>query len=507
MPLASYAFVLAFLPLVLIVQRGIGRAGPRAATLWLCTASLAFCAWAGALSLVVLLGSSVACFACSRWIVRRSEAERSPALPLGCGVALQLLLLGYFKYAGFVTANLRALFGDSIPLIHALLPLGLSFISFQQIAYLVDAQRGATREDRFLDFLLLVSFFPKLVAGPIAEASKLTAQLRAPGFGRIDSANLVVGFTLIGAGLFKKVVIADRLGVCADAVFGAARQAEPLAASSAWLGALAYSLQLYFDFSGYSDMALGAARCFGIVLPLNFYSPFQATSIAEFWRRWHITLGRFLTRYLYTPLATPLTRWAVARQLVAPALFATSVALPTLLTFTLAGLWHGAGWTFVIFGALHGLYLTVQQGWRELRRALLGRPEPSALRSLCSWALTFVAVLIAFVVFRAETSSEALRVLGAMLGAGADVTQGELLLSARDLRVLAAAALLAFLAPNTAQWLRAFEPALDIPKGEPPIPWPGPLAPGAPLAFATALVWLVALGTLGEVSAFLYYRF
>ena len=508
MALASYSFVLAFLPLALLAQRAIARFGPRASVAWLCAVSLAFCAWTDPFSAAVLLGSSAACFGFSRWIVRRSAQDRSGTLPLACGIALQLVLLGYFKYAGFASGNLRALLGDAVPLLETALQLGLSFIAFQQIAYLVDTQRGDTREDRFLDFLLLVSFFPKLVAGPIADARKFTAQLAGPGFGRLSDANLVVGLTLLGLGLFKKVVIADRLAECANPVFGAAGLGLPIAFVPAWVGAFAYAMQLYFDFSGYSDMALGAARCFGIVLPINFYSPYQATSIVEYWRRWHISLSRFLTRYLYTPLATPLTRWAVARRLGRVPLFFLTVALPTLVTFALAGLWHGAGWTFVVFGVLHGIYLSVQHGWRELRRALWGRPAPSRIRALGGWALTFVAVLVALVFFRAASLHEAAEVLRGMLGASpAGLFDRALELGSRELRLLAVASAIAFLAPNAVQCLRPFEPALDALRDEPLIRWPGPLAAGAPLAVVTALLWLVALGTLGNVTEFLYYRF
>jgi alginate O-acetyltransferase complex protein AlgI len=510
MALASYGFVLAFFPLALAVLFAVARRAPGLRVPWLCLASLVFCALAGPRSLAVLLISSASCFAFARAIAERVQGGRRSGGLLACAIGVHIALLGGFKYTGFAAENLGWLLGTEWPALRIALPLGLSFITFQQIAYLVDAQRGEARGDRFADLLLLVSFFPKLAAGPIADRSSFLRELERSDFGRFSDANLVIGLTLIGVGLFKKVVIADELGECADAVFGAIAQGKALRAELAWLGALAYTLQLYFDFSGYSDMAIGAARCCGLRLPLNFYSPYQATSIGDFWRRWHITLGRFLTRYLYTPIAAPLTRWALARERSPQLVFAASVAVPTLVTFTLAGLWHGAGWTFVIFGLLHGIYLTAQQGWREARRVLLGRAPASRLRSLGSWALTFLAVVVAFVFFRAASVADALELLKAMLGARPDGLGlgGELaLIETRDLRLVAAAAATAWLAPNAAQWLRPFEPALTIPKGDPPLPWPGRFAPGPLLALATALLWIAALGALGDVSDFLYYRF
>jgi len=510
MPLASYVFLLVFLPATLVgYYVSVARLGPRAGQAWLCGASLGFCVYAGPASLIVLCLSSVMTFGISRALVRRHAAQAHTGAWLALGVCANVAALAYFKYAGFLTENLSALLGSDLRIAAGALPLGISFITFQQIAYLVEAARGATARDAWLDYAFFISFFPKLIAGPLADPMSLTDQLRAPGVGRYETSHLAVGLTLIGAGLFKKVMIADELGECADPVFAAAASGAAVPALAAWLGSSAYMLQIYFDFSGYSEMALGAARCFGLRLPLNFDSPYQATNIGDFWRRWHMTLNVFLTRYLYTPMATPIMRWCVRRNLGRATLFLLTIAIPTTATFTIAGLWHGPAWTFVIFGLLHGLYLSSREGWRQLRRAWFGKVAPLRGGGLGAWALTMLGVLISLIFFRAGSVSEALALLAAMcgLGAGAELPVGTELVERRDMLLIAIAAGIAFLAPNIVQLLRAQSPALQHTRGDPPIGTRWAWRPSSALALAAVAIWVVSLAALGEVSAFIYYRF
>ncbi len=517
MALASYDFLLGLFPLSLLLVHVAARIGQpthssaRGRQLALLVVSLVFCLAGGAASLVYLVGSSAFTFGLSRVIERASTSQRPTGLLLSLGIGGNLLGLACFKYSTFVSENIELLFDSPIDLPSLALPLGISFITFQQLSYLVDASRGATRDYDWLDYGSFVSFFPKLVAGPLADAKPLIGQLRAPRAAEAKTHDLGLGLTLLVAGLFKKVMIADELGECADPIFAAAASGAPLATADAWFGALAYTLQIYFDFSGYSDMAIGAARTLGVRLPQNFDSPYQAINIADFWRRWHITLGRFLTRQLYTPIATPLTRRAFARGAGGAQIFLTTVAAPTLVTFALAGLWHGAGWTFVCFGLLHGIYLTSQEGWRELRRHWLGKPAPSRVRDLGSWALTFMAVLVAFVFFRAGSVAEALHLLSSMVGLANLQDPGapslELLTARRDMLLLLATAPIAWLCPNVAQLLREHGPTLEPARSSTPLGTSWSLMPSPMLALITALVAIASITALGEASGFIYYQF
>jgi D-alanyl-lipoteichoic acid acyltransferase DltB (MBOAT superfamily) len=394
-----------------------------------------------------------------------------------------------------------------------ILPLGISFITFQKIAYLVDAYQGKTREYNFLHFCLFVTFFPQLIAGPIVHHREVMPQFNEPRIYRFSYENLAVGVTIFALGLFKKVMIADNIALHATPVFDAAAQGTPLSLLEAWSGALAYTLQLYFDFSGYSDMAIGLGRMFGIRLPVNFYSPYKAANIIDFWRRWHITLSRFLRDYLYIPLGG--NRKGPVRRY-----------LNLFVTMLLGGLWHGAGWTFVFWGGLHGLYLIINHAWQALRR-ILGRPAGDGTR-VGRWVgriLTFLAVVVAWVFFRAESFPAALAMLRAMAG-----FEGVVLpLAYQD--TLAALAhygvafghlghsdgwpllivllLVVWFAPNTLEILRRYRPALTR------FPGAAPAAARTLLAWRATPVWmlitagllLASLLNMGEVSEFLYFQF
>jgi len=343
----SYAFLFVFLPATLLVFMAARRGGPGLALGALTLASLGFYGWWDPRFLALLLGSAVANFAFGRALMARPADARRPWLV--AGVVFNLGLLGWFKYAGFLSANLAAL-GAPTPVLDIVLPVGISFFTFQQIAYLVDVSRGLSDRYGFRDYLLFVAFFPQLIAGPIVHHREMMPQLLTGRGPRAE--DFAIGATLFAAGLFKKVVLADSLAPFASPVFAAADAGLAVTTAEAWGAALAYALQLYFDFSGYSDMALGLARLFGVRLPINFDSPYQATSLIDFWRRWHMTLSRFLRDYLYIPLGG--NRQGPARRWV-----------NLMITMALGGLWHGAGWGFLIWGLIHGAGLAANHAWRS----------------------------------------------------------------------------------------------------------------------------------------------
>lgn len=402
----SLAFIFGFLPLTCAIWFVLRRRGHSSLALaWLLIASLLFYSWWNPANLIILLISMGLNFGIGSTLSRSSLL---PLLRVGLlitGIGANLALLGYFKYANFLVANLNYVLGSEFSLGTILLPLGISFFTFQQIAYLVDAYRGEIeRPYRFIHYALFVAFFPQLIAGPIVHHKDLVQQFSDPERRQPQISQFAIGITIFAIGLFKKVVFADGVAVYANAVFAEADAGTALSFCEAWIGAIAYTLQLYFDFSGYSDMAIGLAQMVGIQLPLNFNSPYKATSIIDFWNRWHITLSRFLRNYLYIPLGG--NRKGEGRR-----------SLNLMITMLLAGLWHGAGWSFVIWGGMHGLYLVVNHQWRAWRRRNVHPDLPqSRLERLWAGGLTFMVVVVAWVVFRAPHLSSAWIMLQGMAG-------------------------------------------------------------------------------------------
>ncbi|HZU63680.1 MAG TPA: MBOAT family protein, partial [Novosphingobium sp.] len=393
----SLVFVFAFLPVVLLAYHALRGAGhERTAKYFLVAASLFFYGWWDPRYVPLVSLSIGANFALSL-LMERQPGRAS--LLLGLGVAGNLALLGYYKYAHFFVTALAGATGLPWHRGRIVLPLAISFFSFQQIAYLIESRRDGKAAHSLLDYALFVLFFPHLIAGPITHHKEMLPQFAAMGRHRLPPSYMPIGTAIFIMGLAKKVVVADLLAMLANPVFNAARDGLALAPWQAWQGALAYTLQLYFDFSGYSDMAIGLGLMFGILLPVNFASPYKSTSIVEFWRRWHISLSRFLRNYLYFSLggnrAGPVRRYA-----------------NLLATMLLGGLWHGAGWTFIAWGGLHGSYLVINHLWR-------GRfgPARGPVGRLAGWGLTMLAVVVAWVLFRADTFASAVAVLRAMAGA------------------------------------------------------------------------------------------
>jgi D-alanyl-lipoteichoic acid acyltransferase DltB (MBOAT superfamily) len=396
----SLEFILVFLPITLIGFFVLaGRANARVALGWLTLASLFFYGWWDPKYLLLIIAS----FMFNFFVGRRLLAAASKGV-LAFGVTVNLLVLAYYKYAGFLSFNIEWLTGVDIGLSHIILPLAISFHTFQQIAYLVDAYRGEARTDSFVNYALFVTFFPQLIAGPIVHHSEMLPQFKNRLIYRLNLDNLALGISIFVIGLAKKVILADGIAVYATPVFTAARAGADPTLFEAWGGALAYTFQLYFDFAGYSDMAIGLGLMFNIRIPINFNSPYKAVNITDFWRRWHITLSRFLRNYLYIPLGG--NRRGPARRYA-----------NLMITMLLGGLWHGAGWTFVMWGGLHGMYLVINHAWQALRRRLGHDLSRSTfLGRVAGRSITFLAVVVAWVYFRAESFDAANRILSGMIG-------------------------------------------------------------------------------------------
>lgn len=400
----SYAFIFLFLPLTLFVFFRISRSSHRLAALWLAAASLFFYGWWNPKFALLLLASIAGNYAAG-YVIGHARARQVAIANrrriLTLAIATNLLLLAYFKYANFFISTVTEVIGGHAPMINVVLPLGISFFTFTQIAFLVDVHRGCAREYNLIHYLLFVTYFPHLIAGPVLHHKQMMPQFGFSRTYRPNVGNIALGLSVFAIGLFKKVILADQFALYANPVFDAVGGGAQPQLFEAWCGALAYTLQLYFDFSGYSDMAIGLSRMFNVVLPINFNSPYKAESIIDFWRRWHITLSTFLRDYLYIPLGGnrrgPVRRYG-----------------NMMTTMLLGGLWHGANWTFVLWGGLHGVYLIINHAWIGLSTYLRLPDVPGA--RLLSRLLTFLAVVMAWVPFRANSIATAERMLSAMVG-------------------------------------------------------------------------------------------
>ena len=399
----SGEFLFVFLPVTLLVFFAAARwVGKAVAAGWLALASLVFYGYWRVEHTALLAASIVFNYCFGEWILRaRTRGRPSSRLLLAIAVAANLAALAYFKYADFFLRTAAEISGADIPLLGIVLPLGISFFTFTQIAYLVDVHAGKVVERNPIHYALFVTYFPHLIAGPVLHHAEMMPQFRLAEIYRPKLRSFAIGLSFLFMGLAKKVLIADSVAPIANTVFGASPETA-LAASAAWLGVVAYTLQIYFDFSGYSDMAVGLSLLFGVRLPYNFNSPYKAWNITEFWRRWHMTLSRFLRDYLYVPLGG--NRRGRARRYV-----------NLMLTMLLGGLWHGASWTFVIWGGLHGAYLVVNHGWQFLREKLNWQGGGVLTRG-AGIALTLLCVMVGWVFFRAPDLASAQGILASMFG-------------------------------------------------------------------------------------------
>lgn len=479
----SYEFLFLFLPtsigiyFLLCRQKHILYA-----KIWLVLSSLFFYSWWNPIYLPLILLSILFNYGTGYSLSRESRSRvfnRRTILIIG--IFFNLGLLSYFKYADFFISNINYVTGDHLRLLNIALPLGISFFTFTQIAYLVDAYKIKVREYSFANYSLFVTFFPHLLAGPIIHHKEMMPQFEDLKNKALSYSNLNTGIFLFLLGLFKKVVIADYLAVYANAGFDTT---ELLSFFEAWISSLSYTLQLYFDFSGYTDMALGSALMFNIKLPINFNSPYKSINIQEFWRRWHITLSRFMRDYVYIPLG--------GNQVSEP-----KIIFNLFLTFLIGGLWHGAGWTFVFWGFLHGIAIIIHRLWKTLNMSM-----PKAL----AWFITFNFVNIAWVFFRAKSWESALNVLRGMFGING-ITLPETII--QKLKILESfgigtgvpvmsfriampmifiSLILATLFKNSNEMLAKYEPT-------------------APYMVMTGLVFLIAVLHMSKYSEFLYFRF
>lgn len=459
----SYEFLLFFLPAMVVgyyLLRKVTR--PEISIAWLVVGSLCYYAWWNASYLPLILISIG-----FNYLQGRKLAELNPSATkrafLFFGVAVNLGFLIYFKYANFFVDNVNHLLDLEWTVAPIVLPLAISFFTFQQIAYLVDSYRGELKDPSALNYVLFVSFFPQLIAGPIVHHKEMMPQFKEK-WASIDIDKVTKGLALLSIGLFKKVMIADNLSPLVKQGFD---QASQLSAAEGWLTSLSYTFQLYFDFSGYTDMAWGAALLLGIQLPQNFNSPYRASSIQDFWRRWHMTLSRFLRDYLYIPLGGNRKG-------------RVSTYFNLFITFVLGGLWHGAAWTFVAWGALHGLALIVERVFRE---------QGVKLPRFLSTMLTFLFVNLAWVFFRATSFADAKKVVSSMFSLGSDFWQFEQVQPSKTFIFwFIIAFLVAIVGKNSNEWTARLKPSIPN------------------LLLLVALL-LIAILHLNRLSEFIYFQF
>lgn len=504
----SYKFIFLYLPVIFFGFFWIARSSHRMAALWLALASIFFYGWWNPKFVSLLLASIVFNYGAGYFIGHAREFGRSRGWLMG-SIAANLALLIFFKYTNFFISTVNGA-GAQIELLNLVLPLGISFFTFTQIAFLVDVHRGIAREYNFIHYLLFVTWFPHLIAGPVLHHKQMMPQFVLPANYLPNVESITVGLTIFSLGLFKKVVLADQFGLYANPVFNTVAQGSQPMFFEAWIGALAYTLQLYFDFSGYSDMAIGLSRMFNIKLPLNFNSPYKAVNIIDFWRRWHMTLSAFLRDYLYVPLGG--NRKGAMRRY-----------FNLMMTMLLGGLWHGAGWNFVLWGGLHGIYLVVNHGWHEF----VGGDSATngGLARVAGMLLTFTVVVIAWVPFRATNFDATLAMLFGMAGMnGISIplsfapyvgnSLGNVVsldgftplagLPTKDTAAwLSTGLLIVWLLPNTQQWMYKFAPAWDAVTSQSRLVW----QPSRRHAVLVGAVLSISLLSLNRVSEFLYFQF
>jgi D-alanyl-lipoteichoic acid acyltransferase DltB (MBOAT superfamily) len=537
----SDEFLFVFLPIALAGFYLLGSRSRTSALRWLILASLVFYAWWRPVNVLIIAPSIVINFALGQILLQLNERKCSRRLStavLLLGILFNVAFLGFFKYTDFMSSTINDVFGTNLVLRHIILPLGISFITFQKIAFLVDVQAGRIRSFTLQDYCTFVLFFPQLIAGPIVHYREMMPQFHAASC-RFDKENVAVGLTLLFFGLFKKVVFADRLGVLVTPIYEHAAAEGGTSFLLAWMAAIGFTLQIYFDFSGYTDMALGLARFFGIRLPKNFDSPLRASSIIDFWLRWHMTLTRFLTAYIYNPLVLWLTRRRQGKGLpgfsgrnTTVGAFVYLLMFPTIITMSISGLWHGAGYGFIVWGLLHGFYLTINHGWRVVaprlwpdRRSYVRFMQPAGL------VLTLLSVAAAMVFFRSPTITSAMDLVKGFIGLNGialpqaffdrlgplaeTLHNGGVVVETWSVDFANTAiwvSLLMFVAlacPNTLQIMARFEPALGVKAQSTKLAigrffeWDASL----PWAFVMSAIAAIVMVSLSGPSEFLYWQF
>jgi alginate O-acetyltransferase complex protein AlgI len=503
MVFTSYQFIFLFLP---VVYAGFlvahARGGWNAAIYWLAAASVAFYGMWGWQMLAILIVSVCFNYGAGQFIAK-AASDRAPVAraALFAGILANLAALGYFKYTSFFLDIVNGAAGTGMSGGVNLVVIGMSFFTFIQIGYLIDAHNGRLLKHDFGRYVVFSAFFPCVTAGPLVLQREMMEQMDQPKVRAFDPQRLIVGLTMFGLGLSKKVVLSDAIAPYADLVFNGAASGQSFDMATAWIGALCYALQLYFDFSGYSDMAIGLGMIFGIKLPLNFDSPFKATNISDFWRRWHMTMTRFFTNYIYSGLAMNGMRRSAKFQLGKVGRFMLVAAMPSIVTFLVAGVWHGSGWTYVYYGLMHGVAIAAYLGWREFSSVRL--PYAAA------WGLTMATVASGLVMFRAADPATAFAMLSSMWAFGSPTGGTAIVIdSGNALSLIVLLGAITQLLPNTQQILHHEWPAIDA-KPESTALNAGLLAwrPAFGSALATAAMFTIALTCIGAGSNFLYYKF
>lgn len=510
---SSYEFVLLFVPVALLGYWATARyLGLRGALWWMVVASLFFYSWWNPIYLPLLLGLMTINYGLGSWIERASRGRRAILIT---GIVINLGALSYFKYTNFFLGTVDGVLGTSLNPAPIILPLAISFFTFQKIAYLVDTYRGEVRSKGFVYYAFFVTFFPQLIAGPIVHYKEMVPQLLKNYRAHPQAANIAIGLTIFVVGLFKKVVLADGIAAQANPIFHQAASGQPVEFFLAWTGGLSYSLQLYFDFSGYSDMATGLARLVGLKLPINFNSPYKSASMAELWRRWHISLMRFMREYLFIPLGG---------NRVSP----SRAYFNLFIVMFLCGVWHGSGWTFLVFGAFHGLVMMVHRAWTQLRDATGTNGHYAWWDNGVARVLTLMTWAVGLTLFRSADLDAAGNIIGGMFGLhGANLPQhwsamlapltgvfgvlhigfenAPIMLTAKAVLWILVLGVIALCTPNIYQLLSPHDPVL-LERPLEPTRWPL-WRPNLFWALAVMMMATAALLSMSAVSEFLYFQF
>jgi D-alanyl-lipoteichoic acid acyltransferase DltB (MBOAT superfamily) len=533
----STEFILVFMPITLLgflFLRGVSR---DLALGWLIMMSLGFYAWWRPLNVFIIVPSIVLDFAIARCLLNWNKDSvlgkyRKPLLITG--IVVNLAVLGYFKYTTFFLTAMNQVAGTDFVITYVVLPLGISFITFQKIAFLIDVHGGRLERFSFRDYCLFILFFPQLIAGPIVHFREMIPQFQnLPP--KLDRNLFAAGIALFTIGLFKKVVLADRMAEYLSPIYSMAGSGDGVSLIMAWLASLGFTMQIYFDFSGYSDMAAGLALCIGVRLPLNFDSPLKATSIIDFWNRWHITLTHFLTAYIYNPLTLAATRNRIrkGKSNLKPNSFSLSaflvvLAAPTMFTMFVSGLWHGAGYLFILWGLLHGLYLVINHAWRR-RTSVSKATNENRERMMkpIGFVITFVSVAVAMVIFRAPDVAAAADILRGMIGLnglvvpeniyaalGGDAALPEFIKAGHiprfPLAFVCVLLVIALLAPNSMEITARYEPTLGVKPKENEQRWLYRLCDFKPTiawGFVIGGLAIASIAQFGGPSEFLYWQF
>lgn len=471
----SYEFLFLFFPLAVCLFFLTNRYFKATyGKVFLVLASLFFYAWWNPIYLPLILLSVVINFSLAKKMIHfpdNHDGRLHKKHWLIVSLILNLGLLGFFKYADFFLVNVNYIASTDFELFHFALPLAISFFTLQQIAFMMDSYEGLVEENNFIDYSLFVTFFPQLIAGPIVHHEEMMSQFKLKEERRVDFSNMMAGVTIFVLGLAKKTLIADKFSIIANQGYS---NVADLSLLEGWATSLSYMFQLYFDFSGYTDMAIGAALFFNIKLPQNFNSPYKATGMIDFWKRWHMTLTNFITTYIYTPILFSMKNRNFHKSMLA-----------TILAFVIAGLWHGASWMFVIFGLLNGIGLVINHYWKKKIR----KKYKLNINKYFAWFITFNFVNLTFIAFRSETPQVAVDILSSMLGRGKQYLSSNILSVSQDeLLLVVTGFIITLLFKNTSEILK--ESRLKI--------W---------MTLLLVILFIKSVQTLGGVSEFLYFNF